>query len=454
MEAVIYVRQSQDRTGEGAAVERQEAECRAFASQRGLTITRLYADNDASATSGKVRPQFEAMLRDRPRVIVSWHQDRLLRVTKDLERVIELNVPVYTVTAGTLDLSTPAGRAVARTVAAWSTYEGEQKAVRQVASNRQRAARGSWTFSRRPFGYERVDGEVVLVPDEAAVLQEGYARFIGGDTYYGIAKDWNARGILSATGAQWSMTQVRDRLANPFYAGISLYKGQVMGDGSWEPVIDRATWDRFTAAKERRARPHGWSNRTKYLGSGLFRCGTCDEPVLARPEYRKNPDGTRRTRMTYQCTAKWCVCRGLEDVDATVRAVLFARLAAPDAAELLQPSLDVKPLMVEADELSQRRDDLAALLAEGVLTPAAVREQSAALTGRIDALHAQIRDAAGDASLSLLIGAEDVEQAFDRLPFRAQRDVIDALATVRIGKARSTRVFDPESVGIEWKAAG
>lgn len=453
MDAVIYVRQSQDRTGAGAAVERQEAACRALAAERGLNVTRLYADNDASATSGKARPQFEAMLRDRPSVIVSWHQDRLLRVTKDLERVIELNVPVFTVTAGTLDLSTPAGRAVARTVAAWSTYEGEQKALRQQASNRQRATRGSWTFSRRPFGYERVDGAVVLIPDEAEVLREGYTRFIGGDTYYGIAQDWNARGIRSTTGAKWSMTQVRDRLANPFNAGISLYKGEALGEGTWEPIIDRATWDRFTAAKERRARPHGWSNRTKYLGSGLYRCGVCGEALLARPEYRKNPDGSRRTRMTYQCTAKWCVCRGLEDVDATVRAVLFARLAAPDAAELLQPSVDVKPLMVEADELSQRRDDLAALLAEGVLTPAAVREQSAALTARIDGLHSQIRDAEGDGSLSLLIGAEDVGAAFDRLPFRAQRDVVDALATVRVGKARSTRVFDPESVGIEWKAA-
>ena len=48
------------------------------------------------------------------------HTDRLVRLTEELDRVIKVEVPVHTVTAGDLDLSTPAGRAVARTITAWA----------------------------------------------------------------------------------------------------------------------------------------------------------------------------------------------------------------------------------------------------------------------------------------------------------------------------------------------
>lgn len=52
-----------------------------------MTVTRVYSDNDISATNGKGRPDFEAMLAARPTAIVTWHQDRLLRLTRDLERM-------------------------------------------------------------------------------------------------------------------------------------------------------------------------------------------------------------------------------------------------------------------------------------------------------------------------------------------------------------------------------
>jgi len=171
MRSAIYCRISQDRAGESLGVERQAEECRALAEHLGHEIEHVYIDNDLSATTGRTRPQFEAMLKAHPESIIVWHQDRLLRLTADLERVISLNVPVYTVTAGTLDLSTPAGRAVARTVAAWSTYEGEQKVLRQKSANTQRAASGTWQLSRRPYGYEAIgkgsERKAVIVPDEA-----------------------------------------------------------------------------------------------------------------------------------------------------------------------------------------------------------------------------------------------------------------------------------------------
>ena len=170
---VIYTRVSQDRYKTEDAVERQEKDCRKKARELGLKVERVFSDNDRSATDGKTREDFEAMLRARPEAIIAWHQDRLLRLTRDLERIIDLNVPVHFCKSGSLDLSTPAGRAVGRTVAAWSQYETEQKALRRVAANEQRAEKGAWQFSRRPFGFERVDGRIVQVPFLFLTLMAG-----------------------------------------------------------------------------------------------------------------------------------------------------------------------------------------------------------------------------------------------------------------------------------------
>ncbi len=118
MDVAVYARMSLDKTGEGLGVERQEQECRELAARLGVTVSNVFSDNDISATTGKRRPGFEALLASKPEAVIVWHIDRLVRVTKDLERVIDLGIPVHAVTAGHLDLATPAGRAVARTITA------------------------------------------------------------------------------------------------------------------------------------------------------------------------------------------------------------------------------------------------------------------------------------------------------------------------------------------------
>jgi DNA invertase Pin-like site-specific DNA recombinase len=66
--------------------------------------------------------------------VIAWHTDRLHRSSRELEEFIDIcegaGVAVETVKAGPVDFSTPAGRAVARTLGAWARYESEHKAER------------------------------------------------------------------------------------------------------------------------------------------------------------------------------------------------------------------------------------------------------------------------------------------------------------------------------------
>nr|MBA3368633.1 recombinase family protein [Geodermatophilaceae bacterium] len=92
--SVIYARQSLDRSGEGAAVERQIADCRKLAESRGWDVLDVVSDNDISASNGKARPGYQRVLTmiesgsvDR---VVVWAVDRLTRRMRDLEDVVDL----------------------------------------------------------------------------------------------------------------------------------------------------------------------------------------------------------------------------------------------------------------------------------------------------------------------------------------------------------------------------
>lgn len=459
MGTAIYARQSVDRRGEAAAVQRQIDECRTLAAEDGIVVDIEIVDNDISATSGVKRPGFEKLMglvRARSiDTILVWHPDRLYRQLKDLVTIVDAaregELRVLAVKAGDLDLSSPAGRMVAGLLGSVASYETEQKAARQIAANIQRAKEGRWQFSNRPFGYDRLDGRVVIVEKEAEVIRAAYARYISGESYYAIVQDLNSRGVPAMRGGSWTMTQLRDRLRNPAYAGLRAYKGQVVARGDWPPLVDAETWERYQEARQHRGTRHNWPNRTKYLLSGLAVCGVCGARMLARPHYQgKKTDPGRRVTMSYQCTSKWCVSRSLEHVDEVVESAVLSRLTKTDAASMFEAAPSVAPLAREAQALRQRRDELAKLFADGTLTSTAVREQSARILLRLDELQRQIAAIESGSATENLLLAEDIEQEWrTALTLREKRAIISTLVRVTVHK-QASRVFDPSTVEVDW----
>jgi site-specific DNA recombinase len=145
--AAIYVRISRDREGAGLGVERQEADCRALANRLGWNVITTFADNDISAYSGKVRPQYRAMLAaieaGELDGIVAWHTDRLHRRAAELENFVAIaeahNLKIQTVTAGDLDLSSASGRMIARMLGAVAQHEIDHTRERMKRAKLQKA---------------------------------------------------------------------------------------------------------------------------------------------------------------------------------------------------------------------------------------------------------------------------------------------------------------------------
>ncbi len=160
-------------------------------------------DNDISASTGKPRPGYQRLLKmmraGSVDAVIVWHVDRLTRRLVDLEEVISIcevtGVRLATVT-GDIDLSTDTGRMLARILASVARGEVERKGARQRRANEQRATGGHMGWTRRPFGYDRQDGQIVVVDAEARGLEEAARMVPAGSTLAAAARmldDWARR---------------------------------------------------------------------------------------------------------------------------------------------------------------------------------------------------------------------------------------------------------------------
>ncbi|QYB16720.1 recombinase family protein [Schaalia turicensis] len=468
---VIYTRVSQDRYKTEDAVERQEKDCRKKAKELGLKVVAVYSDNDRSATDGRIRDDFEAMLAARPEAIISWHQDRLLRLTKDLERIIDLNVPVHFCKSGSLDLSTPAGRTVGRTVAAWSQYETEQKALRRVAANEQRAQKGAWQFSRRPFGFDRVDGEIVHVPDEAKAIRQAYKAYLTGKSYQAIADGWNKRGITTPGGKAFRAIDAMHILRNPRMAGIVVYKGVVYPEAKpqWEPIITMKVWEEFQRVKSGRKQSGAPSaGKPKHLLSGFAVCGVCGDRLYATWALRKKrKNGTRApSYRVYTCTRTRCTSIGSDQLEALIVPRVLAQISDPRVIAQLKQVPDTAPLEEELAAVRMRRKNLAELVGDGVLRPDEARPKLAALGQDAERLESRLAAMRSESPLAELALADQIPDRWERLDIVRRRQILEALGLRIIvnradrgpdGKrgpwvldSQGNRTIDPARLRVEW----
>lgn len=465
--AVIYCRISQDRRDEHTGVDRQEQQCRALAKSRGWDVVEVFTDNDVSAYSGKTRPAYVRMLgalrAGRASVVIAWHTDRLHRSPRELEEYVDVceahAVVTHTVKAGELDLSTPSGRAVARTVGAWARFESEHKADRIKAAHAQAAARGKWRGGARPYGWAlHPDGTVTLNEDEAKVVREVVDELLCGASFGSQVKRLNARGVTTSRGNRWCYTSLRQVITRPKNAGFSELNGEIVGKmEGWPPILSEDAWRavcaRFTDPSTRQ---HN-DSRARWLLSGIAHCGKCGR-VMTCAHITTRAGSGRARRVVYRCPGDGTTGhagRGVGPVNEVTEAKMKALLARDGSALLARmapPGPDVDQLREQSVALRGRLDEAAAGFADGGITGSQLRTITQRIEARLAEVESQLVGDQRARVLAQFSNPDEVSDRWDALTLDHKRSVIRAAATVTIHPAGRGVPFDPSIVEVRVHA--
>jgi site-specific DNA recombinase len=480
-EYVLYLRKSNGRAG----IARQRQQSGAHVSRLGGAVVGEYVDTDATAyqrVGGKrpERAEFDLML-GRLRVspglgVAAWHADRLIRSSGDTEMLIEVcaagSHPVETARGGGYDLGSATGRKRLRDDANSASYEVDHAIERITAAKLEAAAAGTWLGGPVPWGWSRHErlesGErthwLELRQPEADAIRAATLDVTAGVSLHAIARRWNAAGLKTNRGHAWTAPGVRAVLLRARNAALHVHKGQLTGvEGDWPAILTEAQWRACRAILLDPARRNTPGNERRWLGSGLYLCGTCGHTMLASAVGVTGKPGTTRT--VYRCgdrPARKHVARAAEALDAFVGLAVVMRLQREDAAPALVPRLaDTTRLSEELAAVRGELDDLAVLAGDGTLTVRQMSIASKALRERETHLEARLAEAARPSVLSPFASG-DPSAVWERLDLDRKRAVLAELMTVTVhpapkgrpaGWQPGDRYFHAESIKLESKEA-
>jgi len=458
--AAIYLRISQDRTGEELGVDRQRDACRDLAQRRDWNVTEEYVDNDVSAADGRGRPQWERLMdaveTGQVDVVIGWTLDRLCRSAKDRLRLLDVGrargLVIALVRGSDMDLSTPSGRLAADILGAVALSEIESKSDRQKAAHRQAAAQGRRIGGRRPFGFEQ-DGMTVR-PAEAKALVAAYNDYLAGEPLIAIARRWNEAGLVSGwkrpdgTLSQWNHSGVRSVLRNARYAGFRVHNGEIAGKAQWPALVPEHTYRAVIALLDSTAaefKPKGG----RRLLTRIARCGVCDEGIFVGG----NKAGGAPV---YRCPTGRHVTRRAEPVEEWVTEMFLRRLATDDRLRLAFAEADeggrAAELSAEAERLRGEMDTIALERMQRKITPRQFALMNAELVAQLEEVERAMSASGGSAGLREFIDGGVTRERWDELGVDKQRVFIAKAMSIRLySGGRGVRNPPPETIKLHWR---
>ena len=480
LRGAAYQRISHDKAGDEHGVANQLADQKRTADARGIVITRVECDNDISASNGKHRPGYEAIMAAAARreidVILVFQTSRFWRNRREraegIEILREAGVSIVATKGPSLDMSSAYGRMMCALVGEFDTAEAEIKGERQRLAAEEAARAGKrFTGGQRPFGYE--DDHVTARPAEAEAIRWAADALLGGSTVSAVTREWNRRGLNTAQGRKpFSRQSVTAVLRNPRIAALAvlpqredpadrpeldspprkrrrLLPPEIIGAGQWDAIITEQQWRALASLLGDPARKPPRGAYTLLGGLALCQCGnTVASSVNATGKhvYRCNT-ATRGNRPGLHCQQM------AASVDAYVEKVIVERLSRDDIADLITPPATVDTAALHREAASIRAN-LKQSAADAMLSLIGRDEHlaaSAAGRRRLEEIAAGLEASAAGSALAPFAAGRAAAQVWDGLDRARKRAVIDALTPVIIYPAgRGARVFDPETVKIPW----
>lgn len=462
---VAYLRISKDKAGKALGVQRQYDDiCEACDDRE---IEWWYVDNDLSAFSGKLRPDYKQMSDDivsgvvRPTAEI-WilHNDRLWRNPEEPEpfrklcynpKAHERDIRIRAVNSGDMDFKTATGRKRVRDDTSDAAFWSEKISENVDKKFKQKIRMGEPLSGRRKLGFKT--GGIEHEEKEAAALKEAAEMILRGDNLATATRWVHDQGIRSPdVGRRLIPSDLKRALLRPATTGLGVRRG-VTYEGKWEPIIDRETWNAVKVILTDPARNvSGGMTRVRYLGTGLYICGVCGLSMVAMSRvYRckSNRYGEEKDNRVH--TSRWAA-----PFDEVVEALLLAKLQKEDIADAIIER--TAPADVNVKELRERRAEIErqiayyrSLVGKPGWGMEDIGEAVATLTEQLYDIDKELVPPATASKASQIVADGVTAEAWAQTSIEDRRAILGELATITIHRSPQTlnrSVFD--NVTVDW----
>ncbi|MDD4646009.1 MAG: recombinase family protein [Bacteroidales bacterium] len=292
----------------------------------------LYYDEGITGTKKDKRPELLRMIADcehrKIDFIVTKSISRFARNTMDclemVRKLAQMGISVYfeseNINTGSMEselmLSILSGLA-----------EGESASIAENNkwSIQKRFQNGTYKIAYSPYGYDAVDGELVVNEQQAEIVRLIFSEILSGISLHKIADDLNQRNIPSKRGGHWKATTIRGMVGNEKYIGDAIFQktysdsqfNRHKNEGEKEkylirdhhkPIISRDDFESAQKVIEQRGKEKGLEKyNQKYLNryplSGKIICGQCGGTFK------------RRTHSSGSKYIAWCCSTHIESIE-------------------------------------------------------------------------------------------------------------------------------------------
>lgn len=257
--ACVYTRVSSEKQGvpEKVSLPEQQRMAKAYIESKGWEYVRTYEDNGYTGRNTD-RPALQDMIADiktgKIDVVVIWKLDRLSRKQKDtlyiIEDILLKNGTDLASLTETLDTTTPWGRAMIGILSSFNQLESENIALRTAMGRYATAREGGYAGGKPPLGYKAVNGELVIVPEEADIVRLVFSLRSEGKTLVGIANELNQRGYRTKKGNLFKHSAVQTILNNENTYRGNYHYGKESCENTHDPILKTESKNSKKSQKE------------------------------------------------------------------------------------------------------------------------------------------------------------------------------------------------------------
>lgn len=373
------------------SLDAQKAKMKAYADYNDYEIVGEYEDAGKSGKSIEGRAQFSQMMediksgKDGVSYVLVFKLSRFGRnaadVLSSLQVMQDFGVNLVCVEDG-IDSSKDAGKLMISVLSAVAEIERENIRVQTMEGRIQKAREGRWNGGFAPYGYQLVDGKLMINEEEAEAIRVIYDQYVHTDIgANGIAKYLENHGIRkiprqNGKNPLFDAHLIRLILKNPVYCGKIAYgrrktekvrgtrneyklveqDNYLLADGLHEPIVSEEVWQAAQVKLLAQAKKYEHVNRGKdehvHLLSGIVKCPVCGAGMYGNKSIKHKADGTKYKDFYYYGCKHRSMIRGHkcdykkqireELLDDAVAEVIVKLVSNPKFAAMMQEKINMK----------------------------------------------------------------------------------------------------------------